>query len=67
MGQIGNWYKSLTWNTNMEHWIVDDTETRNGWMLYDESKGDDSHFINVQGPKELAQRVANGLNSNQSA
>jgi hypothetical protein len=49
----------------MEHWVVDDAPDGGKWLLYDENSSDSSVFIRVSGPKELAQRVASGLNENQ--
>lgn len=49
----------------MEHWIVDDVQDGGKWLLYDENSSDESVCIRVTGPKELAQRVADGLNANQ--
>jgi hypothetical protein len=51
----------------MEHWIVDDVQDGGKWLLYDENSAGESVGIHVTGPKELAQRAADGLNSNQPA
>lgn len=50
----------------MEQWIVDDVQDGGKWLLYDENSADGSICIRVSGSKELAQRVADGLNSNQA-
>ena len=50
----------------MEKWIVDDVQDCGQWLLYDENSSDDNVCIRVRGAKDLAQRVADGLNSNQT-
>ncbi|MDN8078850.1 hypothetical protein QZN30_05750 [Burkholderia multivorans] len=51
----------------MEHWIVDDVRDAGKWLIYDENSTDDGSCIRVQGSKELAQRVADGLYKDQVA
>lgn len=46
----------------MENWIIDDVQDGRSWLIYDENSNDTNVFIRVQGPKELAQRVIDGLN-----
>jgi hypothetical protein len=46
----------------MEHWVVDDVQDAGKWLLYDENGTDENVCIRVSGSKELAQRVADGLN-----
>jgi hypothetical protein len=47
-----------------ENWIVDDVQDGGRWLIYN-SNSSDTDCIHVRGSKELAQRVADGLNGHQ--